>query len=113
VVPVAAVIGIAGWFWFRRSRETAELGHPAWLLISWAVATFMIFVTYVFGAFEIHWWLATSVVRTTIFSQFLLVADIAIWALVASGEITSERSSSAVAAVRTEADDLQPVASLL
>jgi hypothetical protein len=50
-----------------------------------AVANLLALIaTYVFGAFEIHWWLSSSLNRTIIFTQLILCTDIAIWAAVAA-----------------------------
>jgi hypothetical protein len=83
VVPAAVLVILIGCTWFRGTRRTMQLGHPAWLWAAWLGGMGFIFATYVFGSPEIHWWLSTSVDRTTIFARMLLLADIAIWTLVA------------------------------
>jgi hypothetical protein len=52
------------------------------------LATAILFATYVFGSPEIHWWLHTSVLRTTIFPQLLLYTDVAAWLVIAFGALT-------------------------
>ncbi|HEY1652675.1 MAG TPA: hypothetical protein VGG09_12395 [Acidimicrobiales bacterium] len=83
VVPAALLVILIGCAWFRGTRRTMQLGHPGWLWAAWAGGVGCIFATYVFGSPEIHWWLSTSVDRTTIFARMLLLTDIAIWTLVA------------------------------
>jgi hypothetical protein len=83
VLPVALLVLFLGGVLLRSSRSRAGLAHPIWL---WTVAVTNLLAlvgTYVFGAFEIHWWLSSSANRTTIFTQLILYTDIAIWAAVA------------------------------
>jgi len=96
VAPVAVAVLLAGCWFLRGDRERAHLGNPAWLWISCAGALAIIFATYLVGRFEIHWWLATSVDRTTIFAQVLLYSEIGVWLVMAAdGALTStDRGSS-------------------
>jgi hypothetical protein len=83
VAPVAAAVLVAGCCFLRRDRERARFGNPAWLWTACLASLLTIFVTYVFGGYEIHWWLTNSVNRTTIFAQLLLYAELAIWLVIA------------------------------
>jgi hypothetical protein len=83
VAPVALAVLLAGCWLLRGDRERARLGNPVWLWLSCLGSLTIIFGTYVFGGDEIHWWLANSVDRTTIFAQLLLYSDLAIWLVIA------------------------------
>jgi hypothetical protein len=84
VAPVAVAVLLAGCWFLRGDRDRARLGNPAWLWISCLGSLAIIFVTYLAGGFEIHWWLGTSVSRTTIFAQVLLYSEIAVWLVIAA-----------------------------
>jgi hypothetical protein len=96
VAPVALAVLAAGCWFARTDRQRARLANPAWLWISCLGSLVALFATYVIGGFEIHWWLGTSVARTTIFVQVLLYAELAIWLVIAvEGSFTrSDRHSS-------------------
>jgi len=83
ILPVAAAVAVVGSLVLRGTRTRLGLGHPGWLwlVIAWSLAA--IAATYVFGALEIKWWLATSIVRTMIFAQLALYTDLAVWCVVA------------------------------
>ncbi len=83
VAPIAAAVLVAGCCFLRRERERARFGNPAWLWTACLASLLTIFATYVFGGYEIHGWLATSVNRTTIFAQLLLYTELAIWLVIA------------------------------
>ncbi len=83
VVPVAAAVAVVGWWALSADRRAARLGHPVLLWVAAVWGTCAIALTYIFGALEIHWWLSTSVKRTTIFTDVLVSADMAAWALLA------------------------------
>jgi hypothetical protein len=83
VAPIAAAVLVAGCCFLRRDRERVRFGNPAWLWTACLASLLTIFATYVFGGYEIHWWLANSANRTTIFAQLLLYADLAIWLVIA------------------------------
>ena len=92
VAPVAAAVLVAGCCFLRRDRERARFGNPAWLWTACLASLLTICATYVFGGYEIHWWLANSVNRTTIFAQLLLYAELAIWLVIAlEAAFTHER----------------------
>ena len=93
VAPVAVAVLVAGCCFLRRDRERARLGNPAWLWTACLVSLAIIFATYLFGAFEIHGWLANSVNRTTIFAQVLLYADLAIWLVLAFDGVSAHEGS--------------------
>jgi nitrate reductase NapE component len=83
LVVAALCVLLLGALLLRSHRVGFGLANPAWL---WAVAvlsTLAVAATYVFGSYEIHWWLASSVNRTTIFANSLLLTDMAVWAVVA------------------------------
>ena len=88
VVPVALFVMLIGCAWFRGTRRTMRLGHPGWLWAAWLGGMGCIFATYLFGSLEIHYWLGASVDRTTIFARLLLLADIAVWSLIALNAIS-------------------------
>ncbi len=94
VVPVALAVLVAGCCFVRRDRARARLGSPAWLWTVCLISLAIIFATYVFGSMEIHWWLGTSVDRTTIFAQLLLYTDLAIWLVIAFGSGTATHAHS-------------------
>jgi hypothetical protein len=83
VAPVAIAVLIAGCLFLRRARQHDHLANPAWLWTAGIFSLAFVFATYVFGSYEIHSWLADSVFRTTIFTQLLLHADLAIWFVIA------------------------------
>jgi hypothetical protein len=83
LVLAALSVLLLGALLLRSHRVGFGLANPAWL---WAVAvlsTLAIAATYVLGSYEIHWWLGSSVNRTTIFANALLLTDMAVWAVVA------------------------------
>lgn len=83
LVVAALAVLLLGMLVLHSHRAGFGLTNPAWL---WAVAvlsTLAIGATYVFGSFEIHWWLSTSVSRTTIFANSVLLTEMAVWAAVA------------------------------
>jgi hypothetical protein len=96
VAPVALAVLAAGCWFVRTDRQRARLANPAWLWITCLASLVTLFGTYVIGGYEIHWWLGTSVSRTTIFVQVLLYAELAIWLVIAvEGAFTrSDRPSS-------------------
>jgi hypothetical protein len=102
VAPVALAVLAAGCWFVRTDRQRARLANPAWLWITCLGSLVTLFATYVIGGLEIHWWLGTSVSRTTIFAQVLLYAELAIWLVIAvdgvctrSDRHSSQRPSSA------------------
>jgi len=100
VVPVAAVVLMTGYCLLRSDRQWARIANPLWLWGAWVGALAGIAGTYVFGSLEIHWWLQTSVDRTTIFPAFVLYADLAIWILVAvDGSLVGSRQWTSVRTV--------------
>lgn len=96
VAPVALAVLAAGCWFVRTDRQRARLANPAWLWVACLGSLVTLFATYVIGGLEIHWWLGTSVSRTTIFAQVLLYAELAIWLVIAvEGACTrSDRRSS-------------------
>jgi len=85
VAPVGLAVLVVGCVFLRRSRRHAGLANPAWLWTAGVLSLAIIFATYVFGSYEIHWWLLTSVNRTTIFAQVAVYTDLAIWMVIAFG----------------------------
>ena len=92
VLPIAFAVLVAGCGFLRRDRERNAFGHAAWLWIACLLYLVVLLVTYVFGSLEIHWWLRTSVDRTTIFPQIALYTDVAIWLVIALGTGSSSQS---------------------
>jgi hypothetical protein len=88
IAPLAIAVLVAGCCLVRHDRDGGRLGNPAWLWAAGLLATAILFATYVFGSPEIHWWLHTSVLRTTIFPQLLLYTDVAAWLVIAFGALT-------------------------
>lgn len=83
VAPVALGVLAVGSLALRSRRRLQQLGSALFL---WGVAFANLVVlvgTYVVGGYEIHWWLSSSLERTTIFTQLILYVDLAIWAAVA------------------------------
>jgi hypothetical protein len=112
VAPVALAVLAAGCWFVRTDRQRARLANPAWLWITCLGSLVTLFATYVIGRFEIHWWLGTSVSRTTIFVQVLLYAELAIWLVIAvegaftrSDRHSPHRASSAGERVPEALDD--------
>lgn len=80
---VAAGAAVVGGTALASRRRALRLGSPGWL---WAALTWSLLAigaTYVFGSLEIHWWLASSANRTTIFAQLSALAEVTGWGLVA------------------------------
>ena len=92
VLPVALTVLVAGSLFLRTYRENLGLGNPLWLWASCLLGLAAIFATYLLGAISIHWWLQTSVDRTTIFPQIALYAELAIWLIVVFGEEPTKRA---------------------
>jgi len=89
VAPVAIAVLIIGSVFLRGRRERAGLGNPLWLWGTCLAYLAVLFVTYVHGSLEIHWWLMDSVNRTTDFAQVVLFADLATWLVIAVDEAFS------------------------
>jgi hypothetical protein len=103
IFPVAAAVAIAGSLALRGTRSRLELGNPVWLWLAVAGSLVAIALTYLFGAVEIHWWLTTSISRTTIFTILALYADLAIWLVVAlTGNERTEDNAKSPAAIEDE-----------
>jgi len=83
VAPVALAVLLAGSWLLRGERKRAGLGNPVWLWLACLGSLAVLFATYVAGGFNIHWWLRSSIFRTTIFAQVVLYADLAIWLVLA------------------------------
>lgn len=83
ILPVAAGVLIVGWWFLRPDRERSGLANPAWLWLAWLGANLVIFGVYVVGSLEIHSWLSSSVLRTTVFGQLVLYAELLVWFVVA------------------------------
>jgi len=99
LVPVAAAVAIVGSFALGGTRSRLGLGNSGWLWLVVAGSLAAIAFTYVFGAIEIHWWLTTSISRTTVFAILALYADLAIWLVIAltrDEHIESDAESPAV-----------------
>ncbi len=111
VVPVAAAVAVVGWWALGADRRAARLGHPVLLWVAAVWGTCAIALTYIFGALEIHWWLSTSVKRTTIFTDVLVSADMAAWALLAlcgGGGGAGRPVDPPAGAARSASSDLSP-----
>ena len=83
IVWAAAAIAIVGLVALGRARHRLRLAHSAWLWVAMAASIGSVLATYVFGIYEIHWWLSTSVDRTTIFAKLLAFTDVALWLVIA------------------------------
>ncbi len=83
VLPAALAVAVVGTMTLHARRRRLGLAGVGWLWLAAALVSGAIVATYVFGADEIHWWLQTSVDRTTMFSQIALLADMAVWTVVA------------------------------
>ncbi len=84
ILPVAAVVAFVGLLILRSDRSRVGLGSSLWLWLVVLGSLTALALTYLFGAFEIHWWLSTSVQRTTIFANLALYTDLSIWLVVAA-----------------------------
>jgi hypothetical protein len=108
LVVAALCVLLLGALLLRSHRVGLGLANPARL---WAVAvlsTLAIAATYIFGSYEIHWWVGSSVNRTTIFANSLLLTDMAVWAVVAMQGVDQPAWPNPVASAngRLEAADL-------
>ena len=79
LVPVAIMVAVAGILVLRWRRTAMEVGHPAWLWAAGVACLMVMIATYGFGKPEIHWWLSTSINRTTTFDELLCLADMVVW----------------------------------
>jgi len=84
VLPLAAAVALLGALVLRPTRRRLQVGNDGWMWVVVAASLAALFITYVFGALEIHWWLSTSANRTTIFAQLALYSDMAVWLAVAA-----------------------------
>jgi len=84
LVPVAMMVALIGGLVLTGTRRKMSIGSDVWMWTVLAGSLIALFVTYVFGALEIHWWLRTSVNRTTIFENLALYSDVAVWLAVAA-----------------------------
>jgi hypothetical protein len=112
VLPLAVAVLLAGCWFLREDRERARLANPAWLWITCLGGLASLFATYMIGGLDIHWWLGTSVSRTTIFAQVLLYTEVAIWILLAMDGLSPGRTGavSVISAGRVEPADRGAVA---
>jgi hypothetical protein len=79
VLPVAFGVLLLGTIFLRGYRQRLGLGNPSWLWTTVIAYLALLIATYAVGSYPIHWWLATSVDRTTIFPQAALYADVGVW----------------------------------
>ena len=81
--PVALAVALAGRWVLGSHRRSLGIGPSLllWIVAAWAVLALV--VTYTFGSLRIHWWLATSVNRTTIFTNLVFLLDMVTWTVVA------------------------------
>jgi len=82
LAPGALAVLILGVLVLRPRRARLGLAGPGWLWVVAVVGALVIGATYVLGSIEIHWWLATSVTRTTVFDQTACLVDMTIWLLI-------------------------------
>lgn len=75
----AFVVAVAGIATLRQARTAMEVGHPAWMWAAGTAGLVVMVATYGLGRPEIHWWLSTSLNRTTIFDEILCLADMVVW----------------------------------
>jgi hypothetical protein len=100
VLPFAAIVAIAGGLVLSRTRRRMTVGNDGWLWIVVAGSLAALVVTYVFGALDIHWWLAQSTNRTTIFPQLALYSDLAVWLVIVASAKRMEVAGDAEQAER-------------
>jgi hypothetical protein len=84
VLPLAVGVALVGAAVLSRRRRRLALASDVWLWIVMAGSLAVLMFTYVFGVFEIHWWLSTSANRTTIFENLTAYGDMAVWLTVAA-----------------------------
>jgi hypothetical protein len=92
VLPLAVGVALVGAVVLSRRRRRLALASDVWLWIVLAGSLAALVITYVIGAFEIHWWLSTSANRTTIFENLTAYGDMAVWLTVAAS-YQADRSS--------------------
>jgi len=97
VLPLAIGVALVGAVVLRRRRRRLALASDLWLWIVVAGSLAALVITYVFGVFEIHWWLSTSANRTTIFENLAAYGDMAVWLTVAAS-YQADRASTPEAA---------------
>ena len=84
VLPLAVGVALVGAVVLSGRRRRLALASDVWLWIVLAGSLAALVITYIFGAFEIHWWLSTSANRTTIFENLTAYGDMAVWLTVAA-----------------------------
>ncbi len=94
VLPVAAAIALAGGLTVKMTRTQLGVGSDLWMwtVVGWSLVTLT--ATYVLGGLEIHFWLSTSVSRTTVFAELALYADMAVWGVLAVTQLGCRRGES-------------------
>ncbi|MBV8445016.1 MAG: hypothetical protein JOZ92_03775 [Candidatus Dormibacteraeota bacterium] len=82
-LPWVAATSIAALLALRAGRARLSLGGSVWLWLVIVLAGGSLAITYIVGPYDISWWLRTSVDRTTMFVQVLLLSEVIVCGLVA------------------------------
>ena len=109
VLPLAAGIALVGAVVLSKRRRLLALGNDVWLWIVLAGSLAALVITYLLGVFEIHWWLSTSVNRTTIFVNLAAYGDMAVWLTVAASYQAEHTPAPVAAPVERVPDDTRDI----
>lgn len=85
----ALIVLVLGALRLRQRRSGLGLANPAWLWTAALAGLALVGATYVLGAIPIHWWLWTSIDRSTIFVQMVFLAGMTLWMLVLLSAVPS------------------------
>jgi hypothetical protein len=93
VAAAAAVVTAIGMRCAQAARRDVSGSLIPWMWFAWAGTVASLILAYVVSGTDLHWYLVSSVRRTTIAPNFLLLAESAIWTLTL---VLAWRNSSAV-----------------
>jgi hypothetical protein len=109
VLPLAVGVALVGAAVLSTSRRRLALGNDLWLWIVLVGSLAALVITYVFGIFEIHWWLSTSANRTTIFENLTAYGDMAVWLTVAASYQSDRAAAPEAAPVERVPEDVNDI----
>jgi hypothetical protein len=82
LLPYVAALALLALLALRAPRRAAGLGSSLWVWSAIACSLVSLVVTYLTGPYQIDFWLATSVDRTTILARLLLLSEGVVWLVV-------------------------------
>ena len=112
VLPLAIGVALVGAVVLSRRRRRLALASDLWLWTVVAGSLAALVITYVFGVFEIHWWLSTSANRTTIFENLAAYGDLAVWLTVAASYQADRQPAPEAASVQHVSEDTHDILEL-